>query len=107
MYMQRLKLEEKFWWICNYQCIIKCRFKVCVCACVHACVLCLLILLFMHMIQGCMIFHPVDMVSLVLVGVARPHYYVVSWDVYPSNQGTSLSWVNPLGLEDTVYLERE
>ena len=44
------------------------------------------------------------MVSLVPVGVARPHCYVVCWDDYPSIQDKSPSWVNLLELLDILYL---
>ena len=46
------------------------------------------------------------MVSLVPVGVARPHCYVVSLDDYPSIQDVSLSWVNLLELLDILYLAK-
>jgi len=49
----------------------------------------------------------VVMASSEPVGLARPHCYAVSWDVYPSNQDKYSSWVNPLGLGDTVYPEKE
>jgi len=49
---------------------------------------------------------PIVTVSLVLVGVARLRCYAVFWDDYASNQGRFSSLVNPLGLRDTVFLEK-
>ena len=45
-----------------------------------------------------------DMVSLVPVGVEKPHCYVVPWDDYPSIQDISQSWASLQELLDTQYL---